>query len=208
MVSFDIAYSWDQIRLQSTDQRSNIAVSGKVINRPFFITNLMLKFRPIYLWHYFLFHLHRILSTPKAQTILVNGAVRKGERLMPPSALDLLLRATFPSTSARVKVRTLLGHMAHYLYMNIHDLLIDGYHIGNRKIWSCVSYTQEGSTCWFSRKQSYETSLSTAYDYFFESFRRRYICSRLYRWIIRHNYLWMGRFGFCFFLNGPDKKTS
>ncbi|GKB31993.1 transmembrane protein 214-like protein [Tanacetum coccineum] len=45
----------------------------------------------------------RILSAPKAQTILVNGAVRKGERLLPPSALDLLLRATFPSSSARVK---------------------------------------------------------------------------------------------------------
>ncbi|KVH97669.1 uncharacterized protein LOC112523192 [Cynara cardunculus var. scolymus] len=45
----------------------------------------------------------RILSAPKAQTILVNGAVRKGERLMPPLALDLLLRATFPSSSARVK---------------------------------------------------------------------------------------------------------
>ncbi|XP_024989945.1 uncharacterized protein LOC112524386 [Cynara cardunculus var. scolymus] len=45
----------------------------------------------------------RILSAPKARTILVNGAVRKGERLMPPSALDLLLRVTFPSSSARVK---------------------------------------------------------------------------------------------------------
>ncbi|KAK0575399.1 hypothetical protein LWI29_038497 [Acer saccharum] len=45
----------------------------------------------------------RILSTAKAQTILVNGAVRKGERLMPPSALETLLRLTFPSTSARVK---------------------------------------------------------------------------------------------------------
>ncbi|KAL1806948.1 hypothetical protein ACET3Z_030016 [Daucus carota] len=45
----------------------------------------------------------RILSAPKARTILVNGAVRKGERLMPPSALDLLLRATFPPSSARVK---------------------------------------------------------------------------------------------------------
>ncbi|KAI3731562.1 hypothetical protein L1987_62751 [Smallanthus sonchifolius] len=47
--------------------------------------------------------LERILSAPKAETILVNGAVRKGERLLPPSALDLLLRATFPSSSARVK---------------------------------------------------------------------------------------------------------
>ncbi|KAK9060054.1 hypothetical protein SSX86_020758 [Deinandra increscens subsp. villosa] len=45
----------------------------------------------------------RILSAPKARTILVNGAVRKGERLMPPSALDLLLRVTFPPSSARVK---------------------------------------------------------------------------------------------------------
>ncbi|KAJ8556415.1 hypothetical protein K7X08_029806 [Anisodus acutangulus] len=45
----------------------------------------------------------RILSAPKARTILVNGAVRKGERLMPPSALDLLLRVTFPAPSARVK---------------------------------------------------------------------------------------------------------
>ncbi|KAK9051072.1 hypothetical protein SSX86_027698 [Deinandra increscens subsp. villosa] len=45
----------------------------------------------------------RILSSPKAQTILVNGAVRKGERLLPPLALDLLLRNTFPSSLARVK---------------------------------------------------------------------------------------------------------
>ncbi|KAL4586724.1 hypothetical protein LXL04_011368 [Taraxacum kok-saghyz] len=45
----------------------------------------------------------RILSAPKARVILVNSAVRKGERLMPPSALDLLLRVTFPSSSSRVK---------------------------------------------------------------------------------------------------------
>nr|GMD16713.1 Transmembrane protein [Ipomoea batatas] len=45
----------------------------------------------------------RILSFPKARSILVNGAVRKGERLVPPSALDLLLRVTFPASSARVK---------------------------------------------------------------------------------------------------------
>ncbi|KAA8532553.1 hypothetical protein F0562_032631 [Nyssa sinensis] len=45
----------------------------------------------------------RILSAPKARTILVNGAVRKGERLVPPLALDLLLRVTFPAPSARVK---------------------------------------------------------------------------------------------------------
>ncbi|KAH9746287.1 hypothetical protein KPL70_004369 [Citrus sinensis] len=45
----------------------------------------------------------RILSSPKARTILVNGAVRKGERLVPPSALETLLRLTFPTSSARVK---------------------------------------------------------------------------------------------------------
>ncbi|KAL8471048.1 hypothetical protein ACS0TY_033572 [Phlomoides rotata] len=45
----------------------------------------------------------RILAAPKARTILVNGAVRKGERLISPAALDLLLHVTFPASSARVK---------------------------------------------------------------------------------------------------------
>ncbi|CAN4123331.1 unnamed protein product [Withania somnifera] len=45
----------------------------------------------------------RILSAPKARIILVNGAVRKGERLVPPPSLDLLLQVTFPAPSARVK---------------------------------------------------------------------------------------------------------
>nr|XP_029121413.1 uncharacterized protein LOC105048428 isoform X2 [Elaeis guineensis] len=45
----------------------------------------------------------RILSGPKARPILLNGAVRKGERLIPPAALDLLMRASFPSPNARVK---------------------------------------------------------------------------------------------------------
>ncbi|PON87381.1 hypothetical protein TorRG33x02_168730 [Trema orientale] len=45
----------------------------------------------------------RILFTPKARTILVNGAVRKGERLIPPSAFEILVRATFPASSARVR---------------------------------------------------------------------------------------------------------
>lgn len=48
----------------------------------------------------------RILSAQKARPILVNGAVRKGERLMPPSALEILMRVTFPASSARVKVGT------------------------------------------------------------------------------------------------------
>ncbi|KAL3644711.1 hypothetical protein CASFOL_009891 [Castilleja foliolosa] len=45
----------------------------------------------------------RIVATPKARSILVSNAVRKGERLVPPVALDLLLHFTFPSSSARVK---------------------------------------------------------------------------------------------------------
>ncbi|KAH6802219.1 transmembrane protein of unknown function DUF2359 [Perilla frutescens var. frutescens] len=45
----------------------------------------------------------RITAAPKARSILVSNAVRKGERLIPPAALDLLLRVTFPSPSARVK---------------------------------------------------------------------------------------------------------
>ncbi|XP_052489913.1 uncharacterized protein LOC105789271 [Gossypium raimondii] len=45
----------------------------------------------------------RIISCPKARPILVNGAVRKGDRLVPPSALDILMKLTFPAPSARVK---------------------------------------------------------------------------------------------------------
>ncbi|XP_073280422.1 uncharacterized protein [Primulina huaijiensis] len=45
----------------------------------------------------------RIVSAPKARGILVNSAVRKGERLVPPAALDLLLHLTFPASSVRVK---------------------------------------------------------------------------------------------------------
>ncbi|KAI3725758.1 hypothetical protein L1987_65550 [Smallanthus sonchifolius] len=45
----------------------------------------------------------RILSFPKARTILVNGAVRKGERVVPPSSLELLMGPTFPAPTAHVK---------------------------------------------------------------------------------------------------------
>lgn len=47
------------------------------------------------------------MSTPKARQVLVNGAVRKGERLIPPSAFEILMRVTFPASSARMKVVTL-----------------------------------------------------------------------------------------------------
>ncbi|XP_073047897.1 uncharacterized protein [Primulina eburnea] len=45
----------------------------------------------------------RILAAPKARVVLVNNAVRKGERLMPPESLDFLLHLTFPASPARVK---------------------------------------------------------------------------------------------------------
>lgn len=45
----------------------------------------------------------RIVSYPKARAILINGAVRKGERVVPPSALEVLMRITFPAPSARIK---------------------------------------------------------------------------------------------------------
>ncbi|OWM84983.1 hypothetical protein CDL15_Pgr027770 [Punica granatum] len=45
----------------------------------------------------------RILSTPKARPILLNGAVKKGERLVPPHALEFLMGFTFPAPSERVK---------------------------------------------------------------------------------------------------------
>ncbi|RDX64468.1 Transmembrane protein 214-A [Mucuna pruriens] len=45
----------------------------------------------------------RIIMFPKARSILLNGAVRKGERVVSPWALDSLLRVTFPLPSARIK---------------------------------------------------------------------------------------------------------
>ncbi|KAJ4959971.1 hypothetical protein NE237_019881 [Protea cynaroides] len=45
----------------------------------------------------------RILSMPKARPMLLNGVARKGERLVPPSALEQLMRVTFPAPSTRIK---------------------------------------------------------------------------------------------------------
>ncbi|MCO5567525.1 hypothetical protein L7F22_021219 [Adiantum nelumboides] len=42
-------------------------------------------------------------NTKKAMAILLNGSSRKGERLVPPSSLDALLHATFPSDASRTK---------------------------------------------------------------------------------------------------------
>jgi hypothetical protein len=44
-----------------------------------------------------------ILSNPKARAILVKGAVREGEPLIPLASFEILLRLTFPDPSARTK---------------------------------------------------------------------------------------------------------
>ncbi|PKU61457.1 uncharacterized protein LOC110105514 isoform X1 [Dendrobium catenatum] len=63
-----------------------------------------------------------ILERPKARPILINGAVRKGERIVPPFALDLLMRATFPTPSARVKATERLEA----LYPTLKELALAG----------------------------------------------------------------------------------
>ncbi|KAL9267207.1 Transmembrane protein 214-like protein [Drosera capensis] len=45
----------------------------------------------------------RTISSPIARQTLVGGAVRKGERIIPPQAFDILMRLTFPSHSTRIK---------------------------------------------------------------------------------------------------------
>lgn len=61
----------------------------------------------------------RILSFPKARTILINGAVKKGERLVPPSALEVLMRVTFPAPSLRIKVGSAVEYLL-YTWSNIY----------------------------------------------------------------------------------------
>ncbi|XP_020570642.1 uncharacterized protein LOC110017848 [Phalaenopsis equestris] len=63
-----------------------------------------------------------ILERPKARPILINGAVRKGERIVPPFALDLVMRATFPIPSARVKATDRLEA----LYPTLKELALAG----------------------------------------------------------------------------------
>eukprot|EP00850_Spirogloea_muscicola_P002674 SM000010S04312 [mRNA] locus=s10:918577:922143:+ [translate_table: standard] len=42
-------------------------------------------------------------NTMKARAVLVKGASRKGERVVPPAALNIVMRASFPSPSAKTK---------------------------------------------------------------------------------------------------------
>ncbi|EOA16590.1 hypothetical protein CARUB_v10004754mg, partial [Capsella rubella] len=50
-----------------------------------------------------------ILSKPDARTILLNAAVREENRLIPPSAFEILVRLTFHASSARVEVTERFG---------------------------------------------------------------------------------------------------
>ncbi|PNY04511.1 hypothetical protein L195_g000935 [Trifolium pratense] len=52
----------------------------------------------------------KILSTPEARPVLVNGAVRRGEQLIPPPAFETLIHVTFPSSHrVKIDVRVLLA---------------------------------------------------------------------------------------------------
>lgn len=73
----------------------------------------------------------RILAAPKARSILVSNAIRKGERLIPPVALDLLLRATFPAPSGRVKV---VGELLRNL---CHEKLFVGLEFSSQQAFKC-----------------------------------------------------------------------
>ncbi|CAM6032493.1 unnamed protein product [Sphagnum compactum] len=43
------------------------------------------------------------VNLKKARPVLLNGFLRRGERLVPPMSLDLIMRVSFPSDSARTK---------------------------------------------------------------------------------------------------------
>lgn len=74
-----------------------------------FVRGLQVVYSNIFSGDYFWsMCMYRILSSPKARPVLLNGAVRKGERLVPSSAFDLLIHAAFPVPSARIKVSILV----------------------------------------------------------------------------------------------------
>ncbi|XP_010507975.1 PREDICTED: uncharacterized protein LOC104784632 [Camelina sativa] len=56
-----------------------------------------------------------MLSNPEAQTILVNRADRDGKRVIPPSSFEILLRLTFPDSSARLEVTERFEAVYHLL---------------------------------------------------------------------------------------------
>lgn len=73
--------------------------------------------------------LERFYSPIKAQAILLNGAIRKGERLIPPSAFDLFMRCAFPLSNARVKAT----ERFEVYYLKIKELTLAG-HPGSKSV--------------------------------------------------------------------------
>ncbi|KAK8512721.1 hypothetical protein V6N13_090522 [Hibiscus sabdariffa] len=65
-----------------------------------------------------------ILSVSKARSVLVNAAVRKGERLVPPSSFEILMRATFPAASSRVKAT----ERFEAIYPTVKEVALTGVH--------------------------------------------------------------------------------
>ncbi|XP_039064230.1 transmembrane protein 214-B-like [Hibiscus syriacus] len=65
-----------------------------------------------------------ILSVTKVRSILVNAAVRKGERLVPPASFEILMRATFPAASSRVKAT----ERFEAIYPTIKEVALTGVH--------------------------------------------------------------------------------
>ncbi|GMJ04453.1 hypothetical protein like AT1G23170 [Hibiscus trionum] len=65
-----------------------------------------------------------ILSGSKARSVLVNAAARKGERLVPPSSFEILMRATFPAASSRVKAT----ERFEAIYPTVKEVALTGVH--------------------------------------------------------------------------------
>ncbi|KAE8710289.1 hypothetical protein F3Y22_tig00110325pilonHSYRG00131 [Hibiscus syriacus] len=65
-----------------------------------------------------------ILSVSKARSILVNAAVRKGERLVPPFSFEIVIRSTFPAASSRVKAT----ERFEAIYPTVKEVALTGVH--------------------------------------------------------------------------------
>ncbi|PNY12373.1 hypothetical protein L195_g009002, partial [Trifolium pratense] len=71
-----------------------------------------------------------ILSTPKAPLVLVNGACRKGEQLIPPPAFETLIHVTLPSSNrSKVDVQLVLDTERFvFIYPTLRKVALCGSH--------------------------------------------------------------------------------
>lgn len=116
MVTESPTYSGWQ-KWQPPIQGFDFAACGKVCKYMCFLLYTFLTIAIVIITINFLCFAGRILCAPKARPVLVNGAVRKGERLIPPPAFEILIRVTFPPASTRVKVDVQLALL--FLYLNV-----------------------------------------------------------------------------------------